>query len=95
MGHEQKTGKVGASRFIRTQVDKDVSLFKRGDLREVQWHGDPKFEQLGFTGDSLRDKQFTKPMQDYLTQNNFKWSDTDNAFILRMIEMEMFYERKY
>ncbi|MGJ4083732.1 RHS repeat-associated core domain-containing protein [Corynebacterium macclintockiae] len=82
IGHEQKTGKVGASRFIRHQVDKDVALFKRGDLREVQWHGDPKFEQLGFTGDSLRDKQFTKPMQDYLTQNNFKWSDVDNAFIL-------------
>lgn len=67
IGHEQKTGKVGASRFIRHQVDKDVALFKRGDLSEVQWHRDPKFEQLGFTGDSLRDKQFTKPMQDYLT----------------------------
>ena len=68
IGHEQRIGKVGASRFIHHQVDKDVALFKRLDLSEVQWHGYPKFERLGFNGDSSWDKQFTKPMQDYLTQ---------------------------
>lgn len=36
--HEMKTGRVYASKEIKTQVDKDIWLLKNGKVSKVEWH---------------------------------------------------------
>ena len=79
IGNETKTGKVGSRAFIRHQVDKDVSLVDSGQLREARWFGDPSLAER-YSGVELKNKQFTKPMRDYLESKNFHWNNNGGFY---------------
>ena len=64
---EQKTGKVGARKEYRTQVEKDKWIVDNVEgVREARWYGDPGLSP---------EKQFTKPMQRFFKKNGFQWDE--------------------
>ena len=64
---EQKTGKVGARKEYRTQVEKDKWIVDNVDgVEEARWYGDPGLKP---------EDQFTKPMQRFFKKNGFKWDE--------------------